>query len=228
MHFQAPPDLSLRYDCVERRVNLPGMTLSLLVVRDTNTLLDRIDPAEFARDERLPYWAELWQSAPPLARMLADPAVAGGKSMLELGCGVGLVGIAAARAGARVLMTDYDDDALQFTRANIRTNIPSGVTSPEVRRLDWREPGPIGMFDIVAGSDILYERRFFTPLVALLRQTLAPGGRALFTDPGRSIAEDFATQASESGFAVGRTLVPSGGDGAPDVVLYELRGGVPR
>jgi predicted nicotinamide N-methyase len=219
-------DLVRRFDCVERQVVLQGRLLTMLAVRDTNALLEQIDPEEFALDERLPYWSELWRSAPPLARLLSDSAVVEGKRVLELGCGLGLVGIAAALAGADVVMTDYDDDALQFSRVNIQRNIPDAERRPRVRTLDWRTPGPIGRFDIVAGSDILYERRFFEPLCALLNGTLARGGRALLTDPGRSVAEDFARLAAGRGFRVAHTRLPRSVGDTADVVLYELRSGI--
>ena len=86
----------------------------MAVVRQPEKLLDDISVDEFARDERLPYWAELWTSSIVMGEhILQDPSFRGA-ALLELGCGVGLAGIAAARAGAQVTMTDYDDDALLF------------------------------------------------------------------------------------------------------------------
>ena len=113
-----------RYDTRTETVTVGNRTLSIQSVRDTNALLDAIDPATFMEDERLPYWAELWPSAIALARWVSRYPGLEGKRVLELGCGLGLSGIAAAAAGARVTMTDYDEDALLFARFNAALNLP--------------------------------------------------------------------------------------------------------
>jgi predicted nicotinamide N-methyase len=77
-------------------------------VADVNKLIDSITDEEFNQDERLPYWAELWPSAQALANfILQNKYLFEGKKILELGCGLGLVGIAATIAEAKVLFTDY-------------------------------------------------------------------------------------------------------------------------
>ena len=76
---------------------------------------DLISEEDFAVDERIPYWADCWPSARVLAEHIAG-SCGGGRRMLELGCGVGLVSLAAAAAGFDVLATDYYADALEFTR----------------------------------------------------------------------------------------------------------------
>ena len=79
---------------------------------------DLIDEAEFERDERLPYWADIWPSARVLATHVAR-LKGRGRSLLELGCGAGLVATSAALAGFRVCATDYYEDALRFTELNV-------------------------------------------------------------------------------------------------------------
>src|SRR5437763_15437922 len=88
--------------------------------RDVNILHpanadDLINEEDFIRDERLPYWADLWPSARTLARAMVEEQGRGGR-LLELGCGSGLVSVAAAIAGFKVTATDYYDDALLFTQ----------------------------------------------------------------------------------------------------------------
>src|SRR5436190_24344685 len=82
---------------------------------------DLINEAEFERDERLPYWAEIWPSSRVLAaHIIGMPARE--RTMLELGCGAGLVATAASLAGFRVTVSDYYEDALRFARANAWLN----------------------------------------------------------------------------------------------------------
>ena len=95
-----------------------------------------IDVAAFERDERIPYWANVWESAIVLAEEVA--ALDGrGRSFLELGCGIGLPAIVAARRGFAATATDYEDDALEAVRYNAERNGATGLVS---RLVDWRNP----------------------------------------------------------------------------------------
>ena len=160
---------------------------------------DLIDEAEFERDERLPYWADVW----PSARALADRVIGlrgAGKSLLELGCGAGLVTTAALLAGFRVCATDYYEDALLFTELNGRHNSGQGLTT---RLVDWRRlPTNLGRFDVVVGSDVLYERAYGALVARAIDITLAAHGQAIIADPGRIAAADFMSDTSARGLHV--------------------------
>src|SRR3954447_5501714 len=105
-------------DLVEETVVVAGEPISLLRPRDSDELLAE---EAFDHEELLPYWAELWPSSVALARTVAARALRGART-LELGCGLGLASIAAARAGARVLATDWSAEALRFTSENASRN----------------------------------------------------------------------------------------------------------
>src|SRR3954468_16519739 len=79
-------------DLVEEVVGIGGRDLALLRPRDAEALLSE---EAFEHAEFLPYWAELWPSAPGLARARASRALHGART-LELGCGLGLPSLAAA------------------------------------------------------------------------------------------------------------------------------------
>jgi len=185
--------ISSRYDVVIDSIPVEAEVFSVMRVRDTNVLLDRIDPASFAVDERLPYWSELWSSSLELARYCISGANVRGLKVLELGCGLGLAGIAAAYAGAEVTMTDYEEDALLFAAYNAMLNLPENVIGTRLSfvGLDWRRPPVMGRFDLVIGGDVVYDRSNFGPIRALLHAVLHPDGMAVLTDPGRGIGEDF-------------------------------------
>ena len=157
---------------------------------------DLIDEADFERDERLPYWADIWPSARVLATYVARLDGAG-RSLLELGCGAGLVATAAALAGFRVCATDYYEDALRFTALNVAEHTGE---MPETRLVDWRQlPRDLGRFDFVVGSDVLYERAYGELVARTVDITLKRGGRAVIADPGRIAAEEFVRDAAERG-----------------------------
>jgi predicted nicotinamide N-methyase len=191
-----------RFDVMVEDVPVGAHQFRIASVRRPDKLLDAITAEEFLRDERLPYWAELWTSAIILAQhVLGDPAVRG-KSVLELGCGLGLAGIAAARAGADVTMTDYDEDALLFARWNAAVNLDASTAErTQILPLDWREPAAV-RYDIILGADIVYERRHFAPLWKYFSGALKPGGRVVLGEPGRQMGDDFLAQAPELGFCL--------------------------
>jgi SAM-dependent methyltransferase len=117
-------DLSSRYDVVDEYLTIGTCAFSILRVRDTNALLKEVSHETFSLDERLPYWAELWPSSIELARYCLKERGVCSRRILEIGCGLGLAGVAAARAGAHVIFTDYEPDALKFARYNALKNLP--------------------------------------------------------------------------------------------------------
>lgn len=194
------------YDLLERKLEIAKHKLNLISVRDTNDLLDRLDVDEFNKDERFPYWAEIWPSSIALSEYLCSKDIYG-KGLLELGCGVGVVGIVAALEGAKVLMTDYEEDALKFTRMNIEKNFTQAMLDPlvVVKYLDWRTPALSRKFDLIIGSDLIYEQRNHEPILNIIKQYLREDGEAILTDPNRSTLEKFLKNADEFGFNVSRS-----------------------
>ena len=137
-----------------------------------------------------PYWSVLWRSGVKLAREL-DGEELSGLRVVELGCGLAVPGIAAARADAVVLATDSDAEALELVAENARAN---GVTV-ETAVVDWGEPDELisrGPFDLVLAADVLYERASVAVLLSLLPR-LAP--EVWLADPGRPPADAFLEEA---------------------------------
>ena len=160
---------------------------------------DLIREEDFVMDERLPYWADVWPSSIILAEKLIELTGAG-RAALELGCGVGLSTLAATSAGFDVLSTDYYEDALDVTRANVFRNLGKAART---RLVDWRHfPADLGRFDLVFASDVLYETEYAELLPVLLLRLLAPGGFALIADPGRVAAPVFVEACATSGLVI--------------------------
>lgn len=190
--------LERRFATVVDAVPVDGETFEVLRPRAAE---DLIDDEAFERDERLPYWADVWPSARVLAaRVLAERGA--GRSLLELGCGSGVAAVAALRAGFAVTVTDYYDDALLFARANCWRL--TGREPDAARHVDWRAlPDDLGYFDVVAASDVLYERPYAGIVARAFARTLARGGLGLLADPGRVFAPTFVGAAHALGLAVG-------------------------
>jgi predicted nicotinamide N-methyase len=186
-----------RLDPVREVVEIGGRPLPILRPRSAEDLIDEDD---YARDERLPYWAELWPSARVLAEALDARPLAGAR-VVELGCGVGLPAIVAALGGADVLATDWYEEALAFTRANAAACGARLATM----LVDWQRPPPALdaalPADLVVGADLLYEERNGGALAALLARLLPPGGEALIADPRRPHAAELLDRLRAAGWA---------------------------
>jgi predicted nicotinamide N-methyase len=174
-------------ELVSQSIELPGGELSLLQPREAAELPDAgaVEWAPLA-----PYWAVLWRSGVALAREL-DALPLRGMRVVELGCGLAVPSIAAARAGARVLATDGCGEALALVARNARAN----DVEVETQVVDWGEPDELvsrGPFDLTLAADVLYERAGVAPLLSLLPR-LAP--EAWLADPGRPAADAFLEQA---------------------------------
>ena len=174
-------------ELVMQRIDLPDGELRLLQPEEAAELPDTgaVEWAPIA-----PYWAVLWRSGVALARELAGVRLRG-RRVVELGCGLAVPSLAAARGGAKVLATDADAEALELVARNGHAN----DLRVETIRADWSEPDALlgkAPFDLVLASDVLYERQSVAPLLSLL-PLLAP--EAWLADPGRPAADAFLEQA---------------------------------
>ena len=142
-------EIERRFRTVDTPVDLDRREVRILHPANADDLISEDD---FVKDERLPYWADLWPSAMILSRSVAEEH-GNGARLLELGCGAGLVSVAAVIAGYDVLASDYYADALLFTRHNVERNLPG--SSVRTREVDWRElPKGLGRFDRVLAADV--------------------------------------------------------------------------
>ncbi len=140
------------------------------------------------------------------------------RGRIELGCGLALPSIAAARAGGRVLATDWSRDAVAAAASNARRN------GAEIETLvcDWAEPAPLlerGPFQLVLASDVLYEQRNVDQLLELLPRLVDDHGRILLADPGRAPSERFL-EGARGHFDVTTTMSAR----FPRVAIHRLRG----
>ena len=236
---------------LDRRFTLVGMPVELpmgrVVLEKPSDPDDLISEADFAKDDRLPYWADLWPAAIVLAGFLEQRAMSEGATSrgasarvptgaavaraLELGCGLGLVTIAAMRAGHDVLATDYYADSTLLTARNAMRVVGR---EPALRMVDWRDfPDDLGMFDVVLAADVLYEK-LYAPLVAeAIKRTLAPTGVAWVSDQGRVALGLFLEEAQARGLAARivhfetRPTDPPAPEGSAvhAITIYELRHG---
>jgi predicted nicotinamide N-methyase len=126
-----------------------------------------------------PYWAFAWAGGQALARYVLDnPQIVRGKRVLDFGAGSGIVGLAAARAGAsHVLAADIDKFSVAAITANAAANkLAISITSDDIIGSDEQ-------FGVILVGDMCYERPLAERLMAWLKNTHA---HILVGDPGRS------------------------------------------
>lgn len=185
------------FDLVTEAVRVAGIEVRVVRPRSAEDLIDEDD---YARDERLPYWADLWPSGRVLAEWLSGQQLAGLR-VVELGAGLALPSLVALGRGARVLATDWYPEALSFARANAAG---AGVGDLDTLVADWGDPPDAlfsaGPFDLVLGADVLYENRHGPQLAALMDRLVAPGGRVVIADPRRPAADSLLAEMRETGW----------------------------
>jgi predicted nicotinamide N-methyase len=135
-----------------------------------------------------PLWAKPWEASWVLADYLAGMEAASDEHFLEIGAGIGLVGITAACFGHRFTITEYDPHAIQFARANALLN---NCKNAEIMELDWHNPSLQTSFDCIVGSEVTYRDEDYAPLHRLLTLFLKPSGKIILCSEVRRTTMTF-------------------------------------
>jgi predicted nicotinamide N-methyase len=192
-----PDDLpSIPGGWTEHAWTIEGHTFRLTLPASPDAFLE--DPevhAAFDRDEYMPYWAYLWPSALKMVATILKTDWPAGAEVLEIGAGIGIVGLAGLVRGLNVTISDYEPKAVELALYNARRN---GYSNGKGLVLDWRSP-PKQQFPFLWGCELLYEDRHHEPLLELTRQMLTDDGIAWFVDGGRARAERFCGLVREYG-----------------------------
>ncbi len=207
-----------RYETDTTDLLIRGRHFSFLVPKS----LDRfLDPADVFHN--FPLWSKIWEASvilsDHLARMKVDPE----KRFLEIGCGLGLVGIVASSFGHRVTMTEYNSDALNFARANAETNPPHANSNLEIMQLDWNAQQLEGLFDYIVGSEVIYNEKDYQPILGLFNTYLKPGGEVILSEGIRKTSIEFFKQMEDSFEIRARKKVLRSKDKEIKVILCKMK-----
>jgi len=204
-----PPAARRQFILDTTRLQAPPHTPEL-----TLHLADEITPIWRQTEEELqeiglppPFWAFAWAGGQALARYLLDnPQIVAGKRALDLAAGSGLVGIAAAKAGAAPV-TAIDIDA--FTEAAVALNGEANGVYVDVTILDILDHAASAAprHDVILVGDLFYERDTAARALAFLECRAASGARVLIGDPGRTyLPKERLTRLAEYSVPVTREL----------------------
>ena len=169
-----------QYKLTFDKLTVHDQTIRLLKVADIEEFLDGKDP--FSDVTEFPFWVKLWESAMILSQALStlpDPA---GKTMLEIGAGLGAPGITAAACGFDVTLSDYEDIIMDFEKVSVAA---SGLDSVDCIHLDWLDPPDLPPFDYLVAAEVLFREEFFEPLLNVFEKYLKPGGSIFLAHDAR-------------------------------------------
>lgn len=219
-HHTLRKRLASAYPLVDFALTIAGREWRLTAVRDQEALVDRVETD--ADLEHFPYGLLLWASAVGLAERLAEqPALVVGKRVLEIGAGVGLPGLVAQSLGGSVTQTDYQTAALSLARLNAAQN---GIDGIRCLLADWRAFPSLDRFDLLLGSDVLYERTLHYELTHLFARVLALGGLLLLSDPLRPQAVEIVDRLEREGWRIGiETRTVEWKDDPREIALFFAR-----
>ncbi|MEZ4268647.1 MAG: methyltransferase domain-containing protein [Myxococcota bacterium] len=137
-----------------------------------------------------PIFGVVWRSGRALAQLMVDHDVAG-RRVLEVGCGIGLASLVLNHRGADITATDYHPEAGRFLAANVELN---GGRPIPFARADWADEAPsgLGTFDLVIGSDLLYEDEHAALLAGFIDRHTRPACEVIIIDSARGYAGRFS------------------------------------
>jgi predicted nicotinamide N-methyase len=195
-------------------IGLSGRTFVLRLPANPDALFEHVEAhpecaADFGEDL---FWTQLWPTAWKLAENVLGAWWPRGAQAIELGCGAGLVGLAAAAKGLQVTFSDSSPLAVRMAVENSASN---GFAEVEGIVLDWRHP-PNRTFDVILASDVIYDPQLHGPLLKTLNAITHANSVIWIGDCGRAASERFVKEA-------GRTWRVGVRTASPDYQRIELR-----
>ena len=164
--------LHRQYNTYSTEIAVAGKRLKFLQAKEIEGALDGVCLGESGSAE-FPFWLKIWEASLVLASFLSHVPYDDNKEWLEVGAGMGVAGIFAAAFGHRMTITDHNEDALKFARANATLN---GLENIKFALLDWNRPAVANQYDYIIGSEVIYREDLFEPLMQVFKSLLSPGG----------------------------------------------------
>jgi len=182
----------------------PSPTIEIYTVDDPASVIDGAALLRRESSDEPPYWALIWIGARAIASRLLTSTLAQATSVLDLGCGLGLSGLAAATAGGNVTFADYREEPLEFVRASLAHLC---LEAAEVIRLDFTTDSLEQRFDLILAADIVYDPDGYPTLVDFLDSHLQDNGSILLTETLRADARQVIDMLADRGMTISTDAV---------------------
>jgi predicted nicotinamide N-methyase len=190
-------DARVRYTTLE----IGDMDIHVRMLRD---VLQFDDPNDVAgklgiSSAAWPIFGVIWPSGEVLAHLMLDYQIKG-KRVLEVGCGIALASLVLNQRAADITATDHHPAAGDFLDHNVGLN--NGKIIPFVRT-GWADPfhDKLGAFDLIIGSDLLYEDAHVNLLATFINQHARPCCEVVIVDPGRGFHAKFTKKMESFGYS---------------------------
>jgi predicted nicotinamide N-methyase len=183
------------------------LDFEMTCIRDLDESIDTLceffgeeDQDNSLAEEYCPYFGVLWEAGIGLTQHLIKLDLKN-KKILEIGCGLALPSFLVTKMGGNIIATDFHSDVPLFLELNQKNN---QIYFP-YKVMNWRNEiertkTDLGLFDLVIGSDILYESQHPMQVAEALIAFLKPGGKIILSDPGRAYIQKFITSMNECGY----------------------------
>lgn len=186
---------------------LSVLNFEMTTIRDLDESIDTLceffgedDQDNSLKEEYCPYFGILWEAGIGLSQHLIQLELKD-KKVLEIGCGLALPSFLIKKMDGDIVATDFHADVPLFLELNQKNN----QTYFPYKVMNWRNEiertkSDLGLFDLVIGSDILYESQHPMQVAKALIAFLKPGGKIILSDPGRAYIQKFITSMNECGY----------------------------
>lgn len=198
------------YETIQTIEKIGRSPIHIVALKNLDQTLDHIcdlyapkTPADSEQLLRLcPYFGIIWPASRALATFIDErPALFSKRHGIEVGSGLALPSLVAARAGAQMHVTDFHPDVRSFVEQNAKLN-QLHLTYTEWDWTDAKNPKRHSdeLFDFVLASDVLYERAHPTDIARSLTRLLKPNGVLYLSDPGRVYLDVALNAIEQQGF----------------------------
>lgn len=198
-HGRISPPIRFRY----RTIELGDVDIHIRTLRDTQQFQD-LEPEDDDFGISSASWAlsgVVWESGEALAHLMLDYDIQG-RRILEVGCGIALASLVLQQRDADITATDRHPEAAAFLRVNEALNDTGEIA---FTRADWEdEESDLGRFDLIIGSDLLYERDHIDALAGFIDRHANSECEVIILDPGRGLLAAFAKRMVSLGYEAGR------------------------
>lgn len=187
---------------------MPALGMEFTTIRDLDESIDilcahfgEVDQDLSLAEEHCPYFGVMWEAGIGLSQYLTRE-MCERKKIIEIGCGLALPSFVASRFGGDVIATDFHADVPIFLKSNQEKN----QIHFKYEVMNWREhinkkeDDQFGQFDLVLGSDILYESQHPDQVAKALISLLKPNGKIILSDPGRAYVQRFISSMQSLGY----------------------------
>ena len=187
------------YEVETTRYQIGTVSYRIRTLRDRQQFSDPDGCAERAgiSSASWPIFGVVWPSGLALAKEMSRFPIAG-KKILEVGCGIGLPSLVLQQRGADITACDHHPLTEEFLRQNTDLN---GLAPIPFFNAPWLDPAlELGRFDLIIGSDLLYERNHPALLASFLAGHAKATCQILLTDPGRNRCGEMSAKLTSQGY----------------------------